>query len=263
MDASLKHLLSLGRELFARNDFRAAEAPLRECVRLAPELADAHYMLGVILHDQGALAEARRCFERALEINPGYTEAALNLAITCNDLGMYAEARRVSVRISERSRATDRIDPYARGKLANLHALVARAYEELGLFNEASEEYERALGICPDFPDLRARRASVLRAMGEHAAALRELDVAVTGAPDFVPGHVSRGVTLFAMGRRDEARAAWERALTIEPDHRAARVYLRMADHGAASIPSKLPPPADGEMEGFELSLLDDETPKT
>lgn len=259
MDSSLKHLLSLGREHFARNDYSAAEAPLRDCLRVAPDLADAHYMLGVILHDRGDLAEARACFERALAINPGYTEAALNLAITCNDLGMYAEARRVSVRISERSHASDRIDPYARGKLANLHALVARAYEELGLAPEAADEYERALGLCPDFSDLRTRRASVLRAMGDHEAALRELDVAVSHSPDFVPAHVARGVTLFSLGRREEARAAWQRALQVEPDHRAARVFLRMAEKGATSIPSQLPPPSHDELEGFEVHLLDDE----
>lgn len=259
MDSSIKHLLSLGREHFTRNDFHSAEAPLRSCIEKAPDLADVHFMLGVIHHERGELAEARACFERALEINPDYTDAALSLSVTCNELGRYSEARAVSVGISQRSRQSDRIDPYARGKLANLHAEVARAYEELGLNPEAAEEYERALALCPSFADIRTRRAAVLRAMGDHESALRELDVAVIHAPDYARAHASRGVSLLALGRREEARKAWESALSLEPRNRAAKAFLRMLDRPEHDDHAAPIPLEGAESLAFDLTLLDDE----
>lgn len=258
MDSSTKHLLSLGCETFSRNDYRAAEGPLRACLEANPALADVHFMLGVIHHDRGELAEARERFERALALNPAYTEAALSLAVTCNELGRYAEGRAISQRISQQSRERDRIDPFARGKLANLHADVARAYEELGLYPEAAEEYERALALCPGFADLRTRRAAALRASGEFDRAVRELEVAVMHAPGFAPAHAALGVNLWSVARHDEARAAWRKALEIEPRNRAAKAYLRMAERGDAA-PSGEPlsmPPVD--LEGLDVTLLDE-----
>ncbi|MFO0625728.1 MAG: tetratricopeptide repeat protein [Polyangiales bacterium] len=258
MDSSIKHLLSLGCENFSRNDYVAAEGPLRACLEAVPTLADVHFMLGVIHHDRGELVEARERFEQALALNPAYTDAALSLAVTCNELGRYAEGRAISQRISQQSRAQDRIDPFARGKLANLHAHVARAYEELGLYPEAAEEYERALGLCPGFADLRTRRAAALRASGEPDRALRELEVAVVQVPGYAPAHASLGVSLWSMGRRDEAQAAWRKALEIEPRNRAAKAYLRMAARDGttpAGAPLSMSPE---ELEGIDVTLLDE-----
>ncbi len=244
MEDALRQNLAIGREQFRRGEYAAAEEHLRSALKVRDDVADLHHMLGVIHYDRMEFAEARACLERALALDPAFTDAALALAITLQEIGLYGEARRVSEGIGKRAHGKDRIDPYARGKLANLHAEVARAYEELGLGPEATEEYERALALCPEFPDLRARLASLLRRDGDLERALRELDTAVAFHPDHVPVHLSRGVTLLALGRRDEAAAAWSRALVLEPGHRAATSYLRMLDEGATHVPSMLPPPS-------------------
>ena len=44
-----------------------------------PEFAEAHNDRGVILAANGLLAEALPCFERAVAINPRYSEARNNL----------------------------------------------------------------------------------------------------------------------------------------------------------------------------------------
>ena len=86
-------------------------------------------MLGVIHHEQGRYAQAREMLEEALRLNPGYTEAALNLAVTYNELGKYQEAREIYARAMAQSKAEPRqLDPFARGKLANMHADVGSAY---------------------------------------------------------------------------------------------------------------------------------------
>lgn len=260
MDEAIKTHLALAREHFSRDDWSAAEPHVRAVLAARDDLPDAHYMLGVVLHDQGEFAEARAQFEAALKLNPDYTEAALNLAITCNELGRYREARKVVRAITTRSRVGERVDPYARGKLANLHAGVARAYEALNLWTEAADEYLKALNLCPEFSDLRTRLALALRADGDPAAAVQQLEVAVTIAPKYVPARVALGLSYFGLRRNDDAEAAWKGALELDPDCRPAQVYLRMLTEGLAT-PSQFPPPdavpaADDEVR---FTLLDDE----
>lgn len=262
MTDPLKQHLALGRELYGRHDYASAERHLREVLALRDDLADVHHMLGVIHHDRGELPAARLCFERALLLNPDYTEAALTLSIVCNELGAYSDAREVVGTISERARHGHRIDPYARGKVANLHGEVARAYEELGMWPEAIDEYRRGLALCPDYSDLRTRLAMCLRSDGEVDEARKELEIAVTINPRFVPARVALGVMYMALGRHDEAALAWRESLAIDPTHRPAKVYLRLLDEPDAR-PSQLPPPDVIEAQGdeFTFELLTDAKP--
>ena len=259
MTDQIKQALTLGRELYGRNDYAGAERHLRDVLALRDDLADVHYMLGVIHHDRGELPEARRCFERALQLNADYTEAALNLSIVCNELGAYSEAREVVGTISERARHGHRIDPYARGKVANLHGEVARAYEELGMWPEAVDEYRRGLALCPDFADIRTRLAMCLRSDGEVEEARKELEIAVNINPQYVPARVALGVVYMALGRHDEAALAWRESLAIDPTHRPARVYLRLLDEPDARA-SRFPAPDVIEAQGdeFTFELLTD-----
>lgn len=255
----IKQSLGIGRELYDRHDYENAERHLRDVLAVRDDLADVHHMLGVIHNDRGELPEARLCFERALLLNPDYTEAALNLSIVCNELGAYTDAREVVGTISERARHGHRIDPYARGKVANLHRDVARAYEELGMWPEAIDEYRRGLALCPDYADLRTRLAMCLRSDGDTDEARKELEIAVTINPQFVPARVALGVVYMTLGRHDDAALAWREALAIEPTNRPARVYLRLLDEPDAR-PSQLPPPDLIEAQGdeFTFELLTD-----
>ena len=59
------------------------------------------------------------------------------------------------------------LDPFARGKIANMHADVGQAYADAGLPREAIAEYEKAVGLCPQFADLRTRLGTLLREINE------------------------------------------------------------------------------------------------
>src|SRR5258708_13041569 len=96
MDEHTKQLLLLGREHYERREIEKAEPMLRQVLEKEDRLADVHDMLGVICHTRGNFAQAERHFERALSINPAYTEAALNLAVTYNDPGKYEAAPQAS-----------------------------------------------------------------------------------------------------------------------------------------------------------------------
>jgi len=188
-------------------------------------------MLGVIYHQEGRLAEAEAMFQQALRINPGYTEAALNLVVTCNDLGKYAEAKAVYEQAMAVSRQAPReLDPFAKGKIANMHAEVGAAYRAVALLDDAIREYERALALCPGFVDIRTDLGDTRREVGDLGGALRELELVRASSPRFVAGRLKLGLGYYAAGRREDATAEWQAVLAIDPENRAARMYLALPD---------------------------------
>ena len=248
MEERTKQLLSLGREHYEKREFDKAEHYLRQVVeRDDARFADVYNMMGVIHHDRGRFEEAQGCFEEALKINPNYTEAALNLAVTYNDLGRYDEAKRIyRAALSRGEESPGQLDPFVKGKIANLHAEVAQAYVDAGMPGDALHELRKAILLCPTFADLRVRLANLYRQIGDLDAARFELEEAVAAKPEYVPAHVALGVVLLALNRKDDALARWRAAIAVDPDNKAAAMYLRMAEgmqDGSASVP----PPSDAK----------------
>ena len=229
MDDQSRQKLALGKELYERQEYDKAEPHLREVIKEHPNFADVHSMLGVIEHAHGHLEQAQASFEAALRINPAYTEAALNLAVTYNDLGKYAEAKEIYGKALQASNdAPRRLDRFACGKLANMHAGTGDAYLGFNLFDEAAREYRMALGLCPDFADLRTKLAQALRDAGNLEEAALELEAAKKFNPNYMPARINLGLVLYSLGRKSEAAREWEAVLIDEPGNQRCKLYLRM-----------------------------------
>jgi tetratricopeptide (TPR) repeat protein len=237
MDDQLRELVALAREHFQRGDYSLAAGHLEQAVARGVAFADVHHMLGVVYHHLGEFAAAQRALEKALAINPNYVEAGLNLAIVCNDLGQYERAQQVYGAALSRARSRGKREPngdepmdnYTRGKIANLHAAVADGYLSMRRPNDAAAEYRRALSLCPTFVDLRLRLAHALREANDIDGAVAEFRLAAQHAPAYLPARVSLGMALYASGKLDEALAQWQEVLRIDPQHRIASVYLKLA----------------------------------
>lgn len=238
MNERVKQLLVLGREHYGKREFEKAEQMLRMVLEEEDRYADVHDMLGVIAHSRGNFLVAERHFERALEINPAYTEAALNLAVTYNDRGKYEKAREVYGKIKVGPTGTaNGLDPFARGKIANMHADLAQAYQDAGLSREAVREYENATSLCPHFADLQVRLGTLLRETNDLAGARLRYEAALQYKPGFVPARLQLGVTLLALGDPTAAQEQWQEVIRIEPENSQAKMYLRMLERSRASQP--------------------------
>lgn len=236
MNERVKQLLVLGREHYAKREFEKAEQMLRMVLEEEDRYADVHDMLGVIAHSRGNFLVAERHFERALEINPAYTEAALNLAVTYNDRGKYEKAREVYARIKVGPHGSSQgLDPFARGKIANMHADVGQAYHDAGLVREAIAEYEKATTLCPHFADLQTKLGMLLREINDLPGARTHYEAALQSKPNYVPARLQLGVILLALGEASAAEEHWRQVISLEPENSQARMYLRMLERARTS----------------------------
>jgi tetratricopeptide (TPR) repeat protein len=231
MDDHLKQLLLLGREHYQKREFDKAGYLLKQVVQQTDRFADVFDMLGVIAHSQGDFAEAERSFEKAVSLNPNYTEAQLNLMVTYNDLGKYDSAREIYVRVRGRAAGGDGpADPFAMGKIANMHAEISQAYQDAGMIAEAVIELERAVALCPTFADLRTRLATLYRDTGHKERAREQLEIVKQHNPSYIQARVLLGVALLSSGEYDAAIGEFQAVLELDAEHKSAQMYLKIAE---------------------------------
>jgi tetratricopeptide (TPR) repeat protein len=237
MEERVRDLLEQGRKFYEKKDYAKAEPLLEQVAACESRFADVFDMLGVIAHLRSDFTTAEQRFEQAITINPNYTEALLNLAITYNERQKYAEAREIFTKLKHQApRQSAEIEPFAKGKLANMHAELAQAYSDLGLIAEAIRELEQALALAPTFSDLRTQLGILLRDNGDLIRASQEFSAAVGSNPRFFKAHLLLGCTRLALNDREGAVQSWKRALAIEPENQRALSYLAMVEE---SPPSK------------------------
>jgi tetratricopeptide (TPR) repeat protein len=229
MDEKLREALDAGRALYAKKEYARAEPYLSQVASADVPYADVYNMLGVIHHDGGQFSKAQQAFEKALNINPNYTEASLNLSVTYNDMGKYHEAKDIYLSaLTQSTRPGGKLDSFVMGKLANMYAEIADVYVSSGAFEEAIGEFRRALALRPTFIDIRLKLAQALRDAGRAEDALRELTTILAQNADYLPARIHHGITLFSLGRADEAMEKLQGVLKDHPENPRASLYLDM-----------------------------------
>jgi tetratricopeptide (TPR) repeat protein len=222
-----RRILDEADEHYARAEYDLAQPQYEKLVEQGLRYPDVLNRLGVIYHLSGRLPEARWCFEQALDQNSGYLEAALNLTVTCNELGEYGSGVR-SLKQAQR-RANGSNDAYRRGKLANLHRSLARAYLELERPEDAMHEFGRALRLCPSFHDIRLELARLLRSRGNIHGAREELTLVLQLDPGHHDARALLGVIEIETGDRTQGLEHLRRVVDDCADHPVASAYLRQA----------------------------------
>ncbi|HJU43035.1 MAG TPA: tetratricopeptide repeat protein [Vicinamibacterales bacterium] len=71
-------LYDVGTELLEEQNFDAAAARFHEALKIRPDWPEAHNNLGIALASRGRIAEALTHFERAVQLNPNFTDARVN-----------------------------------------------------------------------------------------------------------------------------------------------------------------------------------------
>jgi tetratricopeptide (TPR) repeat protein len=225
-----QQLLDAANEHYDRGDYPLAQPYYEKLVQQGLRYPDVFNRLGVIYHLGGRLAEARWCFQQALEVNAGYLEAALNLTVTCNELGEYHSGVRTLERAQRHTDTSN--DAYRRGKVANVHRSLARAYSDLDRPEDAMHELGRALRLCPNFHDIRLELAKLLRLRGNVRGAREELMLILQLEPGHHDARALLGVMEIETGDHAQGVRHLRTVVQERADHPVARAYLQQAEPG-------------------------------
>jgi tetratricopeptide (TPR) repeat protein len=225
-------------DLISRKDFGGAQALVRERLRLRPEDADAHYFQGVIAYFQGQMSQTVEHLRRCLSIDPKHTDAAICLSVLYNDVGKYDDAKQVFEQANQsvlHKRIGD--DLAIDKKFAVKHLELADLYFRYRRYNEAIEEYGKAILLDPESLDIRIRRAKAFAKKGFVPRAMQELQQLKLEQPRFTAARIQLGLLHYSQGNLLDAELEWEGVLEVDSSHREAKAYLAMAKQARLKAP--------------------------
>ncbi len=183
-----------------------AEAAYRAAIAHDPDLAEAHYNLGVVRHAQGHAADAMQSWRRAIELKPDFVPALNNLGSALLELGDIAGA------MAQHRRALA-ADPRSLGARINLGNALRLAGDAEG----AVAEYRAALALAPGAAMAEANMGLALRDLGRLAESEAAYRRAIALKPDYAAAHKDLGMLLLLHDRYDEGwreyQWRWQTAL--------------------------------------------------
>ncbi len=219
-------LLIHARATALAGDFKAAERLFADAAAISPTLADAVEGQAELLDLAGQSELALTKYEMARKLRGDVRPGAPDRSFALRRRGRFgAEILAYSSVLQSVKRRT--LPFIARGN----------AYLAEGKPRQALADYQQALRLKPDLPEVIALKGEALSMLKRYPEALEAFDAALTVRPKDAEALSGRAVVRMALGRIDDANADWRRQLElVVPEQPAARacVALRMAEYGVA-----------------------------
>jgi tetratricopeptide (TPR) repeat protein len=239
-DGPLQARIALVLHEMGRDD--EARTHLDRAIDLRPEIAGPYDYLGVI-HTPTDPAQARKMFDRAIRLEPGYGQAYANRSVLRRQQGD------LEGRWEDIAKAVE-LEP----RNPTIQAEYGAALAELGKLAQARDAYHTAIDLLEtntaslnqgqgqgDSADQAATLqwadsrvlaraydglAAALTALGQPQEALPHFDKAIALAPHRPDTYYNLGVALTRLGRLDDAVARYRQAIERQPDYAQAHVNL-------------------------------------
>jgi len=207
--------------------FTTAEDQLKKGLAVEPDNADYYYLRGLLRSYQGKLVESIEDLKRALFIEPKHTDAAVCLSVILNDIGRYDEAKKIFEQANQ-SVFLKQIgdDLQIDRRFAVKHFEMGDLYFRYRRFDEAIEEYNKAILLDPQTIDMRVKRAKALAKKGFITRAIQDLQQLKLERPTDLAVRVQLGLLHYSQGNVLDAELEWESVLELDPVHREAMAYL-------------------------------------
>ena len=212
---------------------------------------ETYHNMGIIYRFEGDTAEARRLFQKAVEMRPDFASAYVNLALSERDEGdsdkamalldraveadpAYAEAyaqRAVTHRLA--GRFEQALEQYEKALSLSDNPVylngIGITFERLDRPDDAFHAYCRAIELDPSFADAYNNRANVYVKFGKHWQAEDDYKKAVRLDPQFASAYNNLGALLYDHERFEEALECYRKAFIINPKQAETCSNLAMA----------------------------------
>jgi len=201
---------------------RAAYPEVMLAIKIEPDNAQYHQILGAIYLYGQDYPKARQEITRALEIDPELSEARNNLGLV-----LLAQEQPAEAAVEFRRALANLAYPTPEIAAFNL----GKAEYSLGNYEEAIEAYKRSLAILPGNFDGQLGLGLSYARLGRLQEAGKAYAEAIRMQPGAVRPHYELGMTLFKLGRKDEAAAQFRKVVELDSAGELgeqSRVYLRL-----------------------------------
>lgn len=194
-------------------DKAGAHAPSTLFENAGFELLLATGLENLSARDPAAAARAEQSLRLAASADPLRAYLAWRALSYLAETTGYPEEALAMIELALENDPTDAWALYQRGRLLS-------ARDDL---DGAVESFSRALDAELDLPDALAALGEVAHRRGDFAAAERYLERALALEPKLASVGALRGTNFLELGALRDAEAAFRQALSVEPDHPAAR----------------------------------------
>jgi tetratricopeptide (TPR) repeat protein len=219
-----------------------AEAALRKALAVPATAAAAHSLLGQVALARRDFRAAAEHLEAALAAVPEASRLHVPLAMAYRGLGDRAKAEeQLGKAGSVGLRAPDPLlDGVAALRVGERVAVMrGRVAAQAGRYQDAIQEFRRALAARPESVEARVNLGSTLALAGDRAGALENLREALRLDPANATAHFNLG-SLLADSAPEEARSHLEAAVAARPEDAEARRLLAKTLRDAGRLPAAL-----------------------
>ena len=178
---NIEELFNLAVQNQKKNNLVEAKKLYNKILNLHPKFIEAYNNLGLIYRSEGENAKAIQCYEKIIKINPNLIDAYNNLGII---------------------------------------------FQKLGKIKKAKDCYEKIIKVDSNFIMAQYNLGLVLRQLGQNEKALNCFKKVIEINPSIVNAHNNLGITYADLGRYKEAIDCYIIALKYDNKHKKAKENL-------------------------------------
>jgi tetratricopeptide (TPR) repeat protein len=188
---------------------------------LRPRSAEAGNALGEAFKTFDDPKAARRAFEKAVALDPGFAPAQVNLGLIMVDAGEFgASAEHLDRAIRILGHTPDAALP---------HYLRAKVYTEQNAMDKAAAQLQEAVSLRPDFAEAWSDLGQARKTLLDDAGALAAFARAVELSPDDAVAQYRLGAEYLHMAKIPEAIEHLQVAAKLNSDDQSALYSLQLA----------------------------------
>ncbi len=222
----------LGQVLEDEGEFEEALSFSRKGLTLQPGNANYGYVVGVQHLRNGDLQEAADLLKEVTGKLTTHYAAHYNLGQALLGLGKQDEARFYLTRADTLLELQKEVEKWERLVNSNSHEPMlwvnyGTALAEGGRIDDAIEALNIAFSLQPQWLEIQSNIANLLILKGDTTEALSRYQRLLQTTPNQPDLWFNLGTIHAMSGNYDQAREAWNKTLSIAPDHPEARAYLK------------------------------------